>query len=357
MIASVVAAVLAMGSAPDATLSPPRAITTASLDQGFGVSDPDQRFGVRLGFFGQLRTGWSREGGQMEYGASVPVARPIITAKLWGRRVRARLMPELAGPSPRLLDATATVEVHRAFAVQLGQYRPWLSRGYRTGLPRQALADRGPVVDEFRVGRDVGLTLLGRPWHGRFEYYLGVMNGKGPGSLEAGSLPLLTARVVVAPRGEVPYSQTPYLGSLDAVHVAMGASGYAVERDVSPSDEGPDVSHREYGGSTDVVVSSARTHAQLEGFLRVTSDDDGPQRSEAGLYGQLGVLVVRDRLDLAVRVGGIDDEGWSVPLEAAMGIYLAREHAKLQVAYGCVLAPDSGHCGSQSALAQAQLLF
>lgn len=334
---------------------------TASIDDGLAVDSANGDFGVGLGFLGQLRHQTTVTSTSTDHGFAVRLARPVLTAHLWGNLVRARVMPELAG-TPRLLDASAEVRFHPAFGLELGQYRPWISRGFRTGLPVLALPGRGTIVNKFRIDRDVGITAYGRPFGGRFEYYVGLHNGNGPNATRVGDGLLYTARVVVAPLGPVAYNQTPYLDSKGEVRLAAGLGGYAVELPV-PEDElpegvtGPEKRH-EYGGSADVVVSGWRLAGQLEGFVRRRNDVTTTAGLSWGGYGQVSGLLVRDRLDAAFRVGAYDiGEGARLPIEAGLNVYLAKHHAKIQVSYGCDGLPGRLGCTAHRATAQAQLMF
>jgi hypothetical protein len=341
---------------------------TASLEEGFGVRSADGAFSFGIGFLGQLRYEATLDDDQeVSQGIALRLARPVLQARLWGERLQMRLMPEFAGGSPRLLDATATVTVHPAFAIQVGQFRPWLSRGFRTGLPVLTLPDRGRVVDEFRVDRDIGLTILGHPFGGRLEYYAGILDGDGPNAVNVDPRLLYTGRVVVAPLGPVGYTQAPYLEGHDELRAAVGVSAYTVAvgetQDVVDPTTGatttvslPD--RRDVGASADVVVAGGRFSGQLEGFWRQQRRVGDPPDDAWGGYGQLSGLVVVDRLDLAVRAGGQIIAGEvTLPIEAGLSIYLAGQHAKLQFRYGCDASPHGFGCVRQLGTVQAQLSF
>ena len=335
----------------------PRA-RSLSLEDGVAVHSADGDFGVGLGFLGQLRHQTDVTSTSTERGFALRLVRPVFTGHLWGDRVRARVMPELAGGTPRLLDASVEVTFHPAFGLELGQYRPWISRGFRTGLPVLTLPDRGAVVDTFRVDRDVGITVRGRPLGGRFEYYVGVLNGNGPSAARVGDGLLYTARVVVAPLGPVGYDQAPYLKGKGALRVAAGLGAYIVEH---PDDEVPDATptaRRDVGGSGDMVVSGWRLAGQLEGFVRRHDGATAPSALAWGGYGQLSGLIVRNRLDASLRIGAYDvGEGARLPAEGGLNVYLAGHHAKLQVRYGCDGIVGRVGCTAHRATAQAQLRF
>lgn len=336
----------------------------ADFERGFGVKSGDGARSVSLGFLGQFR----HELAPSTHDFTLVMARPVLSASLWNGRVRAHLMPEFAGREPELLDATAFVRLDDAVVVQVGQFRPWVSRGYRIGLIWQALPDRGPVLEEFRLDRDVGVTVRGAPWHGRFEYYLGVMNGEGKNATSFDSKLLYTARVVAAPFGAVPYDQVPYMrDSRSGLRVAFGANAYTLEKrsssGVGSSTDDRDAEgggERETGVAGDLVVYGGRFSTLAEGFWRQRRSPRAGSRNSWGAYGQASVLMVRDRFDLALRVGALnreDERGVRMPIESGFNVYFVGEHAKLQLRYGVDLDPPTGAWMGHAVTTQFQLVL
>jgi len=350
-----------------ATTEPKRAHAFAGIERGFGVASANDEHSLRLGFFGQLRHTTTVEQRDTAHGFRLKVARPVVQAKLWNDRVHARVMPELAGGA-ELLDATVTFNLHEALAIHAGQFRPYASRGIRIGLPFQAIVDRGPVVDEFRVDRDIGFAALGHPFGGRLEYYFGVMNGDGRNTTNVHDDLLYTARMVVAPLGPVPYDQTPYLSGTDRPRAAFGVNAYT--RKVAAPEAAASIAsrtletaalpdRREVGLSADLVVSGGRWSGLAEGFWRHGRQQGALDSNAWGAYAQLSALVVRDRFDVGVRAGALDlddGRGVSLPIEAGFNVYFARHHAKLQAGYTC-MADRARGCATHGLVAQGQLAF
>ena len=341
----------------------------AGLEEGFAVTSADERFGLGIGFLGQMRYQVEESDGEIDHGFVLPVVRPFLDAYLWDDKVHVFVMPELAPSQPRLLDAQVTVNLHQAFGLHLGQYRPFYSRGFMTGLPVQLLPDRGPVVDEFRVDRDLGVTAFGRPLAGRLEYYVGILNGEGPNAVgNVDPNMLYTGRVVVAPLGPVGYTQTPGLGE-DALpfRVAFGANGYTnvVEESEVVTDPmtGQDVTvalpdRREMGASADVALRWDRLSSQGEYFWRRRTREGGPDTTAWGAYGQVGVMAIRDRLQLGFRTGVLDLEDRPnivVPLEPGFNVFIADNHAKVQFRYRCDVDLGESGCRAQVGMIQVQL--
>jgi len=343
----------------------------ASAADGFGLDSADGRFGLSLGILAQLRYAIDVEDGEVDPGFSLRLGRTMVRGHMWDDRVVYQLQTEFSG-RVRLLDANAILNVDPAFAILAGQYRPWFTRGFPTNLPLQALPDRGSVLDAFRVNRDIGVTVLGRPFDGRMEYYLGVMNGEGL-DLQAprNPQPLLTARLVGAPLGSLGYSQTtaahadknlPFRFAF-ATNVAtneVSRVGLATdpETGAESSVSLPDLRTVVVGG--DVALQGWRMIAMGEGFWRRNQEEDGARDESWGAYGLLSGVLVRHRLDLSARVGALRLEGETrahMPVEPGLNLYVFADHAKLQVRYRCDVGLDNGSCRSQGADLQAQLWF
>jgi hypothetical protein len=341
----------------------------AGVDGGFGVEANDGKFGVQFGFLGQLRYSAVAGSGQVEQGFELKLARPTFGAHLFGKRLILRFMPEFAGGSPYLLDAQMTLDIHEAFKVHFGQDRPWASRGFRVGLPFTVLVDRGQVVNALRLDRDVGITLMGQPFGGRMEYYVGVYNGDGPNSLNVDEDMLYTARLVVAPLGPVGYDQTPYISGHDELRVAFGGNAYTVDTDAYEDVEDPATGEvtrerrpdkRTIGASGDVALSGGRIASMGEVFLRQTRQNGFGNQNAWGAYGMLSVLVVKRWFDVAARAGALDlDQGQGVrlPFEGGFNVYFVGNHAKLAARYTCTVDPGEPGCETHAFVAQLQGWF
>ena len=355
---------------PGAPAAAPRprgpARVRASANEGFGLDSADGRFGLSFGILGQMRYAVDEDAGT-DHGFSIRLARPMIQGHVWDRRVVWQIQTEFAGQA-RLLDANAIINIHPAFAILAGQYRPWFTRGFPTNLPLQALPDRGPVLDSFRVDRDIGVTFLGHPFDGRMEYYVGVLNGEGVSlSGPRNPQPLLTARLVGAPLGGLGYSQTTAATAKTNLPFRFAFAANAATNEVSR--EGinpgtgaviplPDLRTVVVGG--DIAVQGWRITALAEGFWRSNRQQDVDASEEWGTYGQISGVVVRKRLEVTARVGAMRlelDLRAHVPVEPGINLYVFGNHAKLQLRYRCDIDPSDGDCRSQGGDVQAQLWF
>lgn len=327
----------------------------ASLDEGFGLASADDRFGLKLGILGATRASIDQlsEGG-VDFRFSLPLARIMLQGHLWGDRLTWEIQPEFSGGA-RLLDYNATFTFHPALALKAGQFRPWFTRGFPTNLPVQALPDRGLVLDNFRIDRDLGITVMGHPWKGKLEYYLGVLNGEGLSRSAARTpMPLLTARVVGAPLGPVGYTHTTAANADDDLpfRIAFAANAAA--------NESNDLRTRLVVGG-DVALQVWRLQAMGEGFWRSGWTYDGVRTPDAwGAYGNVGIVAIRHRLEPVVRAGVMRRETDSqafLPLEPGFNVFVAGDHLKLQFRYRCNLGSQVSVCYGQGADLHAQLWF
>lgn len=328
----------------------------ASVDEGFWLDSADRRFSLGFGFFAQGRH-TTQIGDDPSRGFQLTLARPVTQARLWDNLVWLFVQPELAGGSPQLLDADVVVDIHPAFKLDLGQYRPYASRGFRVGLPFTTIVDRGPVTNTFRVDRDIGITVFGTPFEGRLEYYFGAFNGDGRNLPRNGDGQMMyTARVVAAPLGEMPYEQTRYLGDDKELRLALGLNGYTNIRpdteDVVDPLTGETTTaeladQRVVGLSADFAAAVSIVGIESEGFWRRGYRPDRNDTHAWGAYGMVSVLALPERLDVGMRVGAMQretDPDAFMPIEPGLGLYLYENHAKLQFRYTCDIQPGDRIC-------------
>lgn len=343
----------------------------ASLREGIGIDSASGRFGLSLGVLGQMRFVIDEQDGDVDPGFSLRLARTLLHGHMWGQRVTWQILTEFAG-GVRLLDANATINIHPAFAILAGQYRPWFTRSFLINLPFQALPDRGPVLDAFRVDRDVGVTVFGRPFDGRMEYYAGVLNGEGVDlAAPRNPQPLVTARLVGAPLGSVALSQTTAANAEDDLPFRFAFAANAATNEISRVDTTidpmtgmpvdtplPDLRTIVVGG--DVALQGWRVMAMGEGFWRRSQEAQGSRGHAWGAYGLMTGVLMRQRLELAMRVGALRLEGETaahVPIEPGFNVFAFGDHAKVQLRYRCDLGTEGGRCLSQGGNLQAQLWF
>ncbi len=370
VIMLLLAAGRASAGPPEATPPEPPVQAGFSLERSAWVSTP------KVGEFGiGLLTAMSYRATFVDnepsaLGFYLPWVRPNFHATLFSGKLRVFIQPELAGPAPALLDAEIIYQPHEAFGIDLGQQRARFSRSWLTPVPIWAMPSLGRVNEEFRVGRELGVSLFGRPFGGRFEYDLGIYNAgginlKGPIELQ----PLVTARLAVNPIGAVPYAQTPAFANVTKPVFGLAVNAWTdrfrpepVGDPADPATVIPPVRERVALGG-ELVFMSPRVHLLAEGYGRWHLLRDRQLLDRGwGSQLQLGVMILDETLELHGRAGVFDpsrDEPLQGVWEGGMAWYLWGHHIKALLSYSCTqgLQPASRGCSNQFAQLQAQLWF
>jgi hypothetical protein len=333
-----------------------------SLERGAWLATPHLEFGI--GLLTTLRYGATfTSAGVDSLGFSLPFVRPNLHASLFDGKLRFLIQPELSGPSVRLLDAQVVYQPIPAFGLDLGQYRPHVSRAWNTPIPLLAMPGRGVVDDAFHTDRALGATLFGRPLGGKLEYDLGVFNGGGynlgqPVQLE----PLATWRLAVNPLGPVPYTQTPAFAEVEKTVFGLAAHGWTdrfraeqVDPQIKP------IAHQRITAGGELVLMTRRVHLLVEGFGRWAVAKSSLFDAGWGSQAQFGVMLLPRTLELQARAGVLD-LGLHQPVqgvwEGGLSWYLWGNHLRAQLHYGCTQhLPAPSGCTSQRAELQTQLWF
>mgnify|MGYP001239244778 CR=1 FL=1 len=143
-----------------------------------------------------------------------------------------RFQVDLAGSSPKLIDAYGECKIASYFNITLGQFLLpiFLENTYPTGKLEiidlsqvsEALAARSNDVIGNQNGRDIGIQLNGSfikiNDHQLFDYYLGVFNGSGINTTDKNEAKSLAGRFLIHPikgldAGCSIYSGWDYFGS------------------------------------------------------------------------------------------------------------------------------------------------
>jgi hypothetical protein len=230
------------------------------------------------------------------------------------------------------------------------------------------------AVDEFTLGRDVGVEVLARPLGGRLQAYASATNGPrapcpaDPTGPQCDAIDFLyAARVVAAPFGPLPMVE----GDLEDQRrplVSVGVSGafFYLPTDVRARLGVPnallDVDHNGYVDNVSVLQGGAELRAlwrgaslQAEWLGRRERPGAGEaDRSYWGAYGQAGYFILPRHLQVVARVGrsdlplygaGVADRllQGSRTTEETGGVnaYLHGHDAKLQVDYTHLSTPDA----------------
>jgi hypothetical protein len=331
-------------AAPPETSAP---VVRVGPDDGVSVQSADGNFLVRGGILIQgryeLRAG---DSGLTGSAFDVHMVRPQLSGHLLRPWIRFFVQPELAGPSPRLLDLQLDVQPHEAIGLRVGQFVTPFSRAFLVPVPVLQFPDLSIANNFFRADRDTGAMLFGTPCGGRLEYYAGVFNGNGIDRSGNDNHDMLwMARLVVSPLGPMPYTETPGLSPHPA-QVSFGLNAYVNNvtptQQVLDTDTGMLVTRRLPDQLVTTVGADVAIHAgpwmlQAEGYFRHTRRADGSAQQAWGGYAQTGLFVL-PKLELAERVSLVaPDASVSRDLVTASETqgtwYLLGNHLKLHLRY------------------------
>lgn len=295
--------------APPADLDLGGARIHASFTDGIRLHVPeaaDFTFEAHLSVWTRLVVGTTPRGDVEDY-VEVPLVRPMLNASVLDGLLRVLVQPELAGPSPRLLDLHLDFVPDPAISIRVGQFRTPFSRSWITGITRLAMPDRGPVIDTFIAGRDTGLMVFGQAGS-VFEYAAGIFDGAGiDGRLGDTPAPMGLGRVAVTPYGRVPYDQVPSLEDASPRGMSIGIGGFYRDHDVAPNDDPPSIERTATVGA-DLSLVEGPFSFFSEGFFREESVGDAAWIGSFGVTAQAGVFVVPQILELSARGGWIDPD-------------------------------------------------
>lgn len=358
---------LARAPAPDAPVSPaatppaeasgapPRA--QIDLEHGARVESTDGRFGVRLGALTQFRAQLDEvSDGRFQGRFNTFYVRPQLRMHAFGNQLNVFVQPEFSGAGARLLDFEITYQPHEAFGMRVGQFMTPFSRGWLTPIPVLHMVDFGAANDNFRWGRDTGAMLMGQPFGGKLEYYLGVFNGNGIGMPTKQTVHGLgVARLAISPLGAVPYNQTRFLAGDQPLRFSIAVNGYAgrrsYERTITDLTTGAPITVQDpnqvhLAGGVDFALDVDRLTVLAEAFLRrnVVKTTGNPATDSYGLTAQAGYYFPAPRLELATRLTYTNQDlgtatNWLATYEGEVNWYAHGNHAKLQLRY---LYADTG---------------
>lgn len=324
-----------------------------SLERGAWLATPHVQFGI--GLLAQLSYGATfTSAGVDSLGFWLPLVRPDVHGSLFRGKLRFLVQPELVGPSVRLLDAEVIYQPIDAFGLDLGQFRPHVSRAWNTPIALLAMPGRG-VDDTFNPDRALGATVFGRPLAGKLEYGVGIFNGGGynrgqPVQLE----PLATWRIAVNPRGPVPYTQTPAFAEIERPVFGLSTHGWT---DRIRTEHGE---HQRIIAGGDFVLMTARVHVLVEGFARWAVDGSGLFDAGWGSEAQVGVMLLPDTLELQARAGVLDpgvQRAMQGTWEGGVSWFLWGNHIRAQLHYACTQSLGERGCTNQRAQLLTQLWF
>ncbi len=326
--------------------------------EGFSIKtiDGEDTFKLRIGLQSAYRFEPYWRDGDAQNRKTFFVLRPFMEGYVFRDWIRFWTSFEFAANPPYLLDSYIEFMPRPEIGFRIGQMWTPYSRHEYFG-PQQILFPEWAIVaDYFWSGRDKGITMLGVLGDDALiEYWAGVYSGTPLRQFTAidGNY-VVEGRVTVNPMGPTAANEALYITSEEPVpfRPSFTLQGYlgnvqsAVENfnptsfrfDVTPSGE----TRKLATGGFDVWLQGEYFTFLVEGNLRRDNPERGETHNELGIWGQLGVMVVRRTVDVSVRGNFLnpsnhlsDDLFYSV--EGNVGYYPFHNQnlvAKLRYGYG-----------------------
>lgn len=269
------------------------------------------------------------EGADNTSSVDVKNARLVVEGTALNREFSYLLRTELAGSSAELLDGYISWDACDTASVQIGQFKPAVSRQFNTDEPQLQLADRSVVSDTFDLGRHQGIQVGLKGIEGAsvaFQVFDGdganVNNGVDTDHVYAAAL------------------RVPLTGELDAYSEGDVENTEELAADIGAAYAYADLGSEDYQVvSADVNVKSNGLSVHGEVFW---DDDSATGNSDTGGYVQVGYFLTAKELEVAGRYGILDCEsgllgctGNDSVNEATVGLnyYWWAHHLKAQVGY------------------------
>lgn len=229
----------------------------------------------------------------------------------------------------KINDALIDIARKPLASLRLGQFKAPFSLQQLTSAGSQEFVDRAITDKRFAPGRDQGLMLHGRPSGRRFGYEMGAFNGSGESRAQDDQALLYVGRLVWDPLGEYRPSESA-IGHAGKALLHLGLSARTGElargTDHPGLFEHPD---NETALGVEAAWTRGRLFAMAE-YFRSTAETTsiapsdpndpnaplaakrGPNLRAAGLNVQLGVMVVPEKIEIALRHAQIDPDAGTV---------------------------------------------
>lgn len=227
-----------------------------------------------------------------------------------------------------------------------GQYEVPFNRQHITLEAYQQLIDRSIVDARFNLQRDIGAAAYLSDAAHRFEATLGVWNGSRQNAPNDDKSYMGTLRLAYNPWGPIAFREADLADSRRPRLSIAGAFAYNPER-VIPDTTGAGSKvtwHRIAQGVFEVTLRYRGVSLSTEAHARRLSLDSGATKLDYGAFGQLGVFVLPQHLELTARFAGLDGDlgahDTARELTTGASYYFRGHRLKLQADYSWLLTRD-----------------
>lgn len=250
--------------------------------------------------------------------------------------------PDTANP---LEDANVDYDFtngKKFFRLKAGQYKVPFGRQQLTSSGNQQFVDRSVVNDTFTPGRDIGVQIWGQfgpeAVADFFEWRVGAFNGAGRTvSRNTNDEYQYDARFTVSPWGSAGYSES-HLEAFPTPRLSLAAEYEKRNKIIRPATGAPSGDDRETLGA-DLVLKWGPVFVFGEYHDQDRTNPAGVTTSIEGYVGQVGVMVVPQKLEIAGRYALVDANtrvrapNDQIETGLALSWYLNRHNHKIQADY------------------------
>ena len=311
---------------------------------------------IRFSFTGGYKLEPIRADGHWLDRQAFSVLRPAMHAHVLEPWFEVVTSLELASNPPYLLDAYVDVTRYSELSLQAGQFHTPCSRAEAFDHHAHLFPDQAVVASYFSTGRDKGAMAYGDA--GPVHYWLGTFGGSPlrqfttisgnyviVGRVSADSTPGLAKTeypymLPSAPTG-ISASLEGYVGKVQSAVENFNPTSFAF----TPTPSGQTTRNAAVAG--DVFAQSSRAMAFAEAYVRRTEVEGFPGSFVSwGVWGEAGVAIVANRLDIAARVNYVDPstsltDDTFVSLEGQLAYYFDPK-VRLELRYGIGVQHDPG---------------
>ncbi|MEW6455483.1 MAG: porin [Acidobacteriota bacterium] len=280
----------------------------------------------------------------------------------------------MEGDKISLRDFYLDFEKNKKISPKIGQYKVPFNREFLTSSADLQLVDRSIINNEFEVGRDIGMSLVGN-FNSRFNYFIGIFNGSGKYYKNLDKDLLYAGRVMWTPAGELKYSQSSLEYPENPIF-ALGAAfayfpGYEPLKENSEDRKTLSNAVKTVStGTSDVsqfVLDFAFKYKgfSLEGdyhYRNITPEELSAKKLESyGFRIQGGYLFESKRWEIALRYSSLDpniskENDIQKEITAGLNYFIQRHKLKIQGDYS-YLIKEIGNRKEKETRLRTQLQF
>ena len=323
-------------------------------DRGFIIASPDERYRLRIGLQSVLKAELIWRDEEFQDRTPLYTVRPILAGNFWKKWIQFWTSLELARNPVYLLDSYVDIKPWQEFGVRVGQQYTPLSR-HESHAPEQLLfPEYAPVAEYFWSGRDKGITAFGTLGE-QLDYYAGFYGGSPlrQSTSFAGNY-LFEGRLTYSPMGPVGATEYPYIvpdGEPPApTRVSFTLQGFygrveSAEENFNPNTflfvaTATDVTSKNATLAADTLIQGPWFVLFAEGYYRsLDPGEAGDDYDSVGAWGQLGVLLIPNRLDIGARISwlnastSLDDDQLAI-VEAQVAYYAHAPNLVFRLRFG-----------------------